>query len=60
MNRIITAKKRLSATVALVLSTLSSYFKLVGVVVCERLWQIPERQLRSTGALANSISRRLP
>jgi hypothetical protein len=47
MNRIIIAEERILATVALVLSTLSSYFKLAGLVVRERLWRIPQRQLRT-------------
>jgi hypothetical protein len=59
MDRIITAKKRVWALVALTLSTLSSYAKIVGVVVCEQLWRIPRRQLRTATNLDNARSRRM-
>jgi len=51
MDRFVTAKKKVWAVVALVLSTLSSYAKIVGVVVCEQLWRIPQRRVRPTEKL---------
>jgi hypothetical protein len=55
MNRIATTNRKVWAVMALIGSTLLSYAKLFGVVVSERLWQIPQRQLRTTSA-----SRRMP
>jgi len=58
MNRI--ATKKAWAFIALLASTLLSYAKIVGVVLSERLWRIPPRQLRTAGDVANTASRRLP
>jgi hypothetical protein len=58
MNR--TAHKKAFALVVLVTSTLLSYAKLVGVVLAERLWRIPQRQLRTAEHFANTASRRMP
>jgi hypothetical protein len=59
MDRTITTSKKIWALAALTLSTLSSYAKIVGVVVCERLWRIPRRQRRTVESLANP-GRRMP
>ena len=58
MNRIATEKTW--AFIELLASTLLSYAKIVGVVLSERLWRIPQRQLRTAGAVANTESKRLP
>ena len=58
MNRI--ATNRTWAFIVLLASTLLSYAKIVGVVLSERLWRLPQRQLRTAGAIANNVSRRLP
>jgi hypothetical protein len=58
MNRI--ATKRTWAFIVLLASTLLSYAKIVGVVLSERLWRIPQRQLRMARTVANTESKRLP
>jgi hypothetical protein len=60
MNRIATTNRRTWALIALLASTLLSYAKIAGVVLSERLWRIPRRQLRRVGAVANTANRRLP
>jgi hypothetical protein len=57
MNRIATTNKRTLAFIVLFASTLLSYAKIVGVVLSQRLWRLPQRQLRTAGDVAN---RRLP
>jgi hypothetical protein len=57
MNRIATVNKRTLALIVLFASTLLSYAKIVWVVLSERLWRLPQRQLRTAGDVAN---RRLP
>jgi hypothetical protein len=59
MDRIAIANKKTWALLTLVAATLLSYWKIVGVVLSERLWRIPQRQLRTAGNLANSSSRRM-
>jgi hypothetical protein len=58
MNR--PANKKAFALIVLVASTLLSYARIVGVVISERLWRIPQRQLRIAGNVANTASRRMP
>ena len=60
MNRIVTANKRIWALIVLLASTLLSYAKILGIVVSERLWRIPQRQLRIAGDVNDNASRRLP
>jgi len=55
-----TANKRTWALIVLLASTLLSYARIVWVVLSERLWRIPQRQLRTTEDVANTASRRLP
>jgi hypothetical protein len=55
-----TANKRTWARIVLLASTLLSYARIVWVVLSERLWRIPQRQLRTTEDVANTASRRLP
>jgi hypothetical protein len=58
MNRI--ATKKAWAFIVILASTLLSYAKIVGVVLSERLWRLPQRRLRTAGDVANTASRRLP
>jgi hypothetical protein len=60
MNRIATTHRRTWALIVLLASTLLSYAKIARVVLSERLWRIPRRQLRSAEIVANIANRRLP
>jgi hypothetical protein len=51
MDRIITSTKKLWAFIAILLSTLLSYARIVRVVVRERLWRVPQRELRPSAGL---------
>ncbi len=46
MESIITLTKKVCAFIQLVLSTLSTYAKIVRVVAREKLWRVPRRELR--------------
>jgi len=59
MSRFITATRRIRATVVILVATVASYARIVGVVVAERLWRMPPRRLRSDG-LGSIPSRSLP
>jgi len=48
------------AFIVLFASTLLSYAKIVGLVLSQRLWRLPQRQLRTAGDVTNAASRRLP
>lgn len=54
------ARPFIEPSVALTLSTLNAYAKIVGVVVGERLWRLPDRQARATVRCASDVGRRMP
>jgi len=56
MDSIITSTKKICAFIAIVMSTLSSYAKIVRVVVHERLWRIPRRELRPCAGLPRRVA----
>lgn len=56
MDRIVTAIKKVCAFIQIARSTLSSYAKIVRVVVRERLWRLPQRELRSAAGRARRTS----
>jgi hypothetical protein len=56
MGRIVTTIKKICAFIGIALSTLSSYAKIVRIVIRERLWWLPQRELRS----AAGSTRRAP
>jgi hypothetical protein len=60
MDPVVTFVKKTRASVQLVLSTLSSYAKIVRVVVRERLWRMPQRELRAVADLTANAHRRVP
>jgi hypothetical protein len=56
MNRSIVTKTGIRVLIVIAVSTVLAYARLVGMVLSERLWRVPQRQMR---VVRKPVSRRM-